>query len=183
MSQERVARRYAEALLGSAADAKREEQVAADMDLLRNTIHGSRDLLLLLKSPVLRMEQKLSALRSIFEAKVQPVTMDFLRIVVEKRRESAIPEMVEEFLRLRDERLGIITVEVVAAADLSGDQNRKLQEHFESVTRKKVRITFSIDKAVKGGFRARVGDTVFDGTISRQLELLRKRLNAVESIN
>jgi F-type H+-transporting ATPase subunit delta len=42
------------------------------------------------------------------------------------------------------------------------------------MTRKSVRIAFSVDKQLKGGFVARVGDTVFDGSLRRQLELLRE---------
>jgi F-type H+-transporting ATPase subunit delta len=76
---------------------------------------------------------------------------------------------------MRDELLGIVTLELRAAVDLTSDQQKTIAKRFEDMTRKRIRIVFSVDKQLKGGFVARVGDTVYDGSVSRQLELLRSR--------
>ena len=78
-------------------------------------------------------------------------------------------------LVLQDDRQGIVNVVVRSASDFTAEQSGTLRNRLESYTRKQVRITFSLDKQLKGGFVARVGDTVFDGSIKRQLELLRQR--------
>ena len=62
-----------------------------------------------------------------------------------------------------------------AATELTKDQQQTIVKRFEGITRKKIRVAFSIDKQLKGGFVARVGDTVYDGSVRRQLELLRER--------
>ena len=76
---------------------------------------------------------------------------------------------------MRDDQLGILTLELRAAVDLTNDQQKTIAKRFEEMTRKKIRIVFSVDKQLKGGFVARVGDTVYDGSVVRQLELLRDR--------
>jgi len=71
--------------------------------------------------------------------------------------------------------LGIIHVSVTTAAELSQQQTMQLQQRFEEYSNKKVFIDVSFDKQLIGGFIARMGDTVFDGSVKQQLKLLRKR--------
>ena len=175
MKHARVARRYAEALLDVSAGPPREERVAADMEMLHASLHDSRDLRLLLKSPVVKSEKKLDVLRAVFSDRIDTLTMEFLSLLAEKGREETLAQVVVEFRRMRDERLGIVTLGVAAASALTKEQSDSIRKRFESLTGKTVRMEFSIDAGLKGGFRARVGDTVYDGSIRRQLELLRKR--------
>ena len=101
--------------------------------------------------------------------------MLFLNLLTEKGREDILPVIIQEFFHLRDEMLGIVTVEVKAATEFGKEQEAELQKRFEGYSKKKARITYSLDKQLKGGFVARIGDTVFDGSIKRQLELLREQ--------
>ncbi len=68
-----------------------------------------------------------------------------------------------------------MTVEVKAAVELVKAQSAETQKRFEGYTKKTVQISFSLDKQLRGGFIAKVGDTVYDGSVKRQLELLRER--------
>jgi F-type H+-transporting ATPase subunit delta len=100
----------------------------------------------------------------------------YLSAIIEKRRESVLAEMLEQYFLLRDEQLGIVSVDVRTAVKFSAEQEKSLIRQLESYTQKKVRVSFSLDKILKGGFVAKVGDTTLDGSIRRQLELLRSRL-------
>jgi F-type H+-transporting ATPase subunit delta len=175
MTSNRVARRYAEAMLELAEERKQIERVAEDFDLLRRTIAGSRDLASFLRSPIIPKEKKRSILNALFSSRVSGLVVDFLKLLTDKRREDLLGQVAEEFARLRDERQGIVNVEVRAALELTKEQHRALERQFEGVTGKKVRVSVSVDKQLLGGLVARVGDTVFDGSIRRQLELLRER--------
>lgn len=183
MSTSRVARRYAEALLGAAVEARTDERIAADLDAIDATLRHSRELVAVLKSPVIKRELKQSALKAIFGGTADPLTMAFLEFLAEKGREAALADVIVAFRRLRDERLGIMTVDVEAATDLTPDQQTALRQRLESLTRKNIRFAIRIDRSLKGGFRARVGDTVYDGTLRRQLEILRRRFAEGGSIN
>jgi F-type H+-transporting ATPase subunit delta len=178
MSLSRVARRYAQALLDAAAGAQREERVAADLDMLHALIQGSAELRMLLKSPVVKREKKRQALRAAFEGRVEPLTLEFIGLLAEKGREQALPQVVEAFRRLRNERLGIVSLDVTSATPLSPEQSDAIRRRFEQLTKKTVTMAVAVDAALKGGFAARLGDTVYDGSIRRQLELLRERFAA-----
>lgn len=178
MSLSRVARRYAQALLDAAAGAQREERVAADLDMLHALIQGSPELRMLLKSPVIKREKKQQALRAAFEGRVEPLTLEFIGLLAEKGREQALRLVVEAFRRLRNERLGVVALDVTTATPLSPEQSDAIRRRFEQLTKKTVTMAVAVDAALKGGFAARLGDTVYDGSIRRQLELLRERFAA-----
>ena len=173
MANVRVAHRYAEALMGAAEEQKIVERIAEDLKLLQTTIKESKEFLVFLKSPVISKEKKKEVNNELFGKKLHSATMLFMSLLAEKSREDILPVIIQEFFHLRDEMLGIVTVEVKAATELEKEQNVELQKRFEGYSKKKVRITYSLDRQLKGGFVARIGDTVFDGSIKRQLELLR----------
>jgi F-type H+-transporting ATPase subunit delta len=124
---------------------------------------------------VVTKEKKRAVLGAVFKEKVGMMTFDFLNLLVEKGREDVLEDILVEYFKLRDEELGLITLDLRAAVDLTPDQQKTIAKRFEEMTKKKIRVVFSVDKQLKGGFVARVGDTVYDGSVLRQLELLRTR--------
>ena len=174
MSSYRVARRYAEAAMDLAEEQKSSDRLASDFELIQRALRESRDFAAFVKSPVISKEKKRAVLADLFQSKVGALAFDFLNLLIEKGREDVLGPIIEECMRLRDERLGIVSLELSAATLLTGDQQQMIVKRFEGITQKKVRLVFSVDKQIKGGFVARVGDTVYDSSIQRQLELLRE---------
>lgn len=175
MTNVRVARRYAESLMKSAEESKKIDRIAADIELLDRLTKESHEFHLFLKNPVINREKKRSVFVELFGKKLSSMTNDFLQLITQKGREDLLPDIIQQFFVLRDERLGIVNVTIKAAVELSNDQQEKIKRRFEGVTHKTVRLAFSLDKQVLGGFIARVGDTVYDGSVKRQLEMLRER--------
>jgi F-type H+-transporting ATPase subunit delta len=173
MSAYRVARRYAEAALELAEEQKQDERLAGDLEIVWKAIRESHDFLALLKNPVISKEKKRGVFAEVFKSHISALTFNFLNMIMEKGREDLLGEIIRVYFMLRDDRLGIVALEVRAATELSKNQQQTIVERFEQITQKKIRVAFSIDKQLKGGFVARVGDTVYDGSVQRQLELLR----------
>ena len=90
-------------------------------------------------------------------------------------RERHLGEIIEEFEALRDEKYGIVNVDVTSAIEFTPSQRKDLADELERYTRKKVRVRIAVDKAIKGGLVVRIGDTVLDASVRRQLEILRER--------
>ncbi len=175
MSVYRVARRYAEAALELAEEQKQGDRLASDLEVVAGAVKASREFAAFLKSPVIPREKKRGVLMELFRKKLSPFSFSVLNLVLDKGREDVLEDIIAEFFRLRDERLGIVTLEIRAAAELSAAQQKAIVKRFETLTKKKVRVAYSVDEQLKGGFVARVGDTVYDGSVRRQLELLRER--------
>lgn len=178
MKNPRVARRYAVGLMAVAAEARSVDRTADDLALIGRTLEGARDLRSLVASPVVRASRKAAAFRALFDPRIAPSTLAFLDLLTAKGREALLAEVVEQFQALRDERLGVVTVDVAAAVELTPAQRNEMTARLERHTGKKVRLRVTLDPAVRGGLVVKIGDTVLDGSLRRQLELLRGRLAA-----
>lgn len=153
------------------------DRVVQDLELLQRTVKESREFFLFLKSPVIKKEKKKEVFAMLFGGKLGPLTLNGITLLIDKGRENILPQMIDQFFALRDARLGIVGVEVKAATELTTEQQNEIRRRFEGITKKTVRIALSVDKQLKGGFLARVGDTVYDGSVRHQLALMRERFH------
>ncbi len=180
MSELRIAYRYAEALLSAAEEQQSVKQVGDDLALIQKITKESREMQLFLKSPIIKHEKKQEVLETVFAGRVQPLTLQFLRLLTEKEREDLLLHTIEAFFRLEDIKLAIANITVTSADNLSEEQIARLTKRFESYSGKKVRLRLAIDKGLVGGFVARIDDIVLDGSVKRQLETLQRRFTIEE---
>jgi F-type H+-transporting ATPase subunit delta len=183
MSKSPVARRYALALFEQAEATGVTEPVDADMDLLRQLLVDSREFALLLESPVVSRERKLAATSGLLAPRVQNVTLQLIHLMVEKRREALLSQVVDAYRALRDNRLGILEAQVRTARVLSDEDRRAVVDRLSKLTGKKVRLDVAVDPSLVGGMIVRVGDTVYDGSVANRLANLRERLMYGQSLN
>ena len=176
MTSIRVARRYAAALMATAAGADQLRVIGEDLERIDAVLRGSRELVMVLKSPVISSGKKTAVLDAIFGTRLSDMTKVFLRLLVAKGREDHLSDIIVQFRALRDLREGTIAVDVVSAVALTPAQQRELTRELASYTQKQVRLGFRLDPAIRGGMIVRLGDTVLDGSLRRQLERLRDQL-------
>ncbi len=174
MSNINISNRYATALLELAEEKKSLKEIAVDVELVKNTLLGSKQIQLMLLNPVIKSEKKHQILTEIFKGRVSDEILDFILFILKKNREDLLTMIIKRFLELRDERLGIVDAKVLSTIGFSDEQKKKLQQRLEEVIKKKIRITFKEDKNLIGGFIIKVNDTVFDASIKHQLELLKE---------
>lgn len=176
MSNQRIASRYASALMKLTNEQKKSDAVAEDILTVKSTLDASRELRLMLENPVVPADKKQTVLREVFKKKIGELVQGYLYQIVAKGREDLLPEILAQYARQRDEQLGIVRVTVRTSVEFSPKQEKDLVKQLEAMTKKKVEIVFSLDTTIKGGFVARVGDTVLDGSVKRQLEILKLKL-------
>jgi F-type H+-transporting ATPase subunit delta len=174
MINHKVSLRYATSLLESSLEKKSLETVSQEVQFVYNTLIKSNDLNRMLNNPVIKSELKLSVLTEVFKGKINTEVMDFISFILQKGREDQLANILLRFIELRDEQMGIENITVVTAFDFTNEQTEQLRKKFEDRLGKKVRLTFTIDKNMVGGFIAKVNDTVYDASVRHQLELLKK---------
>ncbi len=175
MGNFKVTNRYATALLELSVQENSLDSVSQDLECVKKTIDDSRELTLLIKSPILKSEKKKDILTKLFTEKVSQLTMKFLNLVIDRNRTPLIPDIISHFFELRDKHLGIINVSVRSAAKFDKNQSNNLTKQLENYTNKKVRINFSLDSSLKGGFVVQLGDTVLDASLRHQLDVLKNK--------
>ncbi len=176
MSSLITSRRYASALLSAAIEGNFLEQIIQELQIIKEILHNSRDLVHVLQSPVVKSDKKIHILEEILRNSVGDKMLIFLKLVAKKNRAGLLPDIVDEFYSLLDEKQGVINVEITSAATLSEDQQAELVARLETYTGKKARPKMLINEAFIGGLTVKIGDTIFDNAISHQLQLLRKTL-------
>ena len=101
---------------------------------------------------------------------------NFINILTDRNRLSILDEVVEEYRKMLDDRLGIVRARVTAARSLDPVQHRELASKLEQVTGKQVRMEVAVDPSLSGGVIAQVGSTIYDGSVRQQLQAFKSRL-------
>ena len=178
MKNVRVARRYAAALMTVAEENRSVDAVAADLEKVEKLLNESRDLALFLASPVIPARKKMTVLREIFTDRVGKEVLTFFLLLTRKGREDFIPEVVRQFGILLDQRRGVVDVAVTTAMSVDKEQERTLQKRLEAYTSRTVRMNLHVDPSLQGGVVVQIGDTVLDGSVRHQLNVLKNRFIA-----
>jgi len=172
----RIVRRYATALFNAARKAGVVDQVESDLGLVSFTVESSPRLRQALESPLVPAERKHGVLDGVFRGKVHEVTLSYLYLLVDKRREEAITATEPVYIELANEARGIVSVNVTTAAPLSKEQEARLKAKLSERTGKTVELAVRVDPSIIGGVSIKIGDTVIDGSIKGQLGTLREKL-------
>ena len=184
MSDNTIARRYANALYEEAQASSELESVDVDVALIRARQDGAPELGRFFASPVISREKKYSTVKALFEERLESLTLNFLLLMVEKGREQLFPNVVDAFQALRDEQNGIVQVTARVARSVDENEKEILVSSVESSLGKKVRLDVQVDPSLLGGIVVKIGDTVHDGSFVNQLKSLRERLEkGVSSVN
>ena len=153
-----------------------EVEMRRDIEGLEAVLRGSAELVEFLQNPLLQPEAKRSGLEALFTGKVQPLTLNFLKLLVQRRRIGLLPEIARGFLDLLDRGAGMATAQVKSAVALTPEQEERLRARLSAYTGLQIRLDTSVDPGLGGGLVAQVDDLVFDGSVETQLERLRARL-------
>lgn len=175
---ERVAKRYAKALFGLAAESDQLEKTESDLKLIEETIAGNPDLEKLLRNPLVSDQDKFKVLDEVFRKKLQITSVHFLNLLADKKRIDIIPEIIEAFQLMMLEFTNTVEAELISAVELSEKQIAKIQQNIEDLTGKTLRLDKRIDPDIIGGFVVKVEDIIIDNSMRNQLGKLRDSLVA-----
>ncbi len=171
----RAAERYALALFEAAEQLDKVDLIFGDMEAIGMTLAGSRELRSLLASPVVKPDVKSRVLEEIFKKQISKETMSFITLLVKKQREGLLAETTVEFRSLYEMKRGVLNASVESAVELREEERNEITTKLETMLGKKVTPTFTVDPAIRGGFVARIGDTLIDASLRHQLEVLREQ--------
>lgn len=142
---------------------------------------GSPDLGIVLASPAVSMPRKRAVIRGIAgRLGLAPIIRNFLLVLSDHRRMPALTQVVDAFELALDERLGYVHAQVRSAFELNEHQRNHISQQLGKLAGGKVRMRFEIEPDLIGGVTARIGSTVYDGSVRGRLAAMRQRLAAVQ---
>ena len=177
MSQSRITIRYAKALFQLAAKQETLDQSYNDMVLLDSVCAESKELSLLLKSPIIKTYKKLKILEEIFGSKINKVTMSFINIITTKKRESLLGLIASSFIALYKAHNKIETATVISATPLEESLRVEVINFIKKHGDNDVELTEKVDPTIIGGAIISVGDKQLDASVSKAISELRQIFN------
>ena len=154
------------------------EQVLDEVGALAAAVKGSPELSAVLRSPAVTNAQKRGLLGKICEKLGASKTVRNLAwVVADHNRSNILGDIRKSFEALVDERRGMARAEISVAAEASTEQKAALEAALARLTGKQVVASYEVDPALIGGATARVGSTVYDGSVRGQLSALARKLS------
>ncbi|MDR3562522.1 MAG: ATP synthase F1 subunit delta [Negativicutes bacterium] len=180
MLTSQLATRYAQAIYELAAEQQALDTVEAELVLVEQTLSTVPELAALLYHPQVPVEAKKETVVKVFGPQLSLHVRNFLLLLVDKRRETALPAIIKEYKNLANQARNITEAEVTTAMPLSDGERQALAAKLGAVTGKRVVLKAHIDQRIIGGVIVKIGDKLIDGSVTRQLETLGAALRKTE---
>lgn len=176
MLNKQLAVRYARAVFEIAQEQKALKIFGEQLKYVRETIASEIDLATFMYHPRIKPEAKKEVVEKLFLGQVAEDLYKFLLLLIDKRREPLLEQIVEEYETLSNKARNIVEAKVLAARPLSKEQQEKLVERLSQTTGKTVNLTTKIDAGILGGLIVQIGDKLIDGSVIRQMKMLKQSL-------
>jgi len=177
LSSQTVARRYASALADVVIERREEREVQKEIELWASMVDSNPQLKEVFANPTVAYEQKRTLLEELISrTHCRETTASFLRVLLRNQRLAQLPEVSARFGQILDERAGVVAAEITTARPIPEELKKALHDTLASATGRTVRMTFATDEAIIGGLVARIGSTIFDGSVENNLERLAEGL-------
>jgi F-type H+-transporting ATPase subunit delta len=175
-----MAGRYATALFELALEAGATEKVAGDLGRFEQMLTESPDLVRLVRSPIFSAEEQTRALEAILgKAGVEPLTLNFFRLIAKNRRLFAVPDMIKGYKALLARQRNEVEAEVVSAHPLTDAQTAALKETLKASVGRDVALTKKVDPAILGGLVVKIGSRMIDSSLRTKLNSMKYAMKEV----
>lgn len=176
MPNETLARRYAQAVFELAAQAGKVEEVGRDLRTVWEAMQDEASVVRFFFAPIIDRAEKGQILLDAFSGKIEELALHTLLLLVRKRRERLLPEILEQYRVLEQVARGAEPLTIMTAHELPKAELDELVARLAKVYGKMFEVIQHVDPSLLGGVRIRMGDVAIDGTVEGKLEELSRTL-------
>jgi len=177
MSRDTAAsKRYAKALYELAKERGNVHDVEENLKLVVSTSETSGEFRALLEHPGIAQEAKKKVISSLFHGKVTVEVENLLKLLVDRRREVILPSLLQDYGRIAGEGMKQAEAVVTTPFPLTEEESAEIARQFGAKIGKTIEVVNVIDADLLGGLTVRIGDRLYDGSLSGKLTRLRKTL-------
>ncbi len=177
VAAQQVATVYAKALLGAAEKVGQTDAVVEELAVVvREVLDPSPKLEAVFASALISPEEKIQLLDRLFGGRLSGVLLDFLKVAARHGRLDILRSIDQQVANLHDELRGRIRVRLDTATPLEDGLAGRLTTSLERLLGGVPQVDSQVDAELIGGIVLRVGDTVYDGSVARQLQQVREQM-------
>jgi F-type H+-transporting ATPase subunit delta len=171
---EAIARRYAQAYFDLAQQAKAVDPWGRELARVAEAVDDP-EVSLALANPRLRGEQRAQLTEALLEG-TMPQASNLVRLLLERGRIAALPQVVAHYRRLADRASGVVRAEVITAIPVDQSTTATIERTLSERLGGAVETSVRHDPGILGGLVVRIGDRVIDGSVRTRLQQLRAAL-------
>ena len=171
---ESIASSYGLALFEIAKEEDRLKEFKQDLEFIQEALDQSH--LKFFNQKMISQEDRIALLEKCFKENVQPMVLNFLKLLVVKGRMTNLFEIIKEYKELYNSALGIVEGIVFSTSILNDDQIKGIETAVSKKEGKKVLLTSKIDESLIGGIKVVIADHVYDGSIKNKITSLQSEL-------
>lgn len=176
MRDETVARNYARTLFELATRHEGVERYQEGIDTVSCLLDENPEFGLFLQTPRVALADKKKVVRKALGGVLPPALLNFLLVVLDKRRQRLVREIAGEYRDLVDEHLNRVHADVTVARALDEQALKAVADRLTTLLGRTAIPHVSVKPEILGGIVVRAGDTIFDGSLRRRLDGLRRHL-------
>ena len=176
MRDETIARNYAEALFELAELHEGVEAYGAGVEVVARLIDENDDFRRFLETPRIALAEKKEVVRSVLGDKLPAKLVNFVLITLDKRRQRLLRAIAREYMGLMDQHFNRVHVEVTLARQFDEKSMKEMEKRLTSALGKTAIPHVRVKPGILGGAIFRTGDTIYDGSLRRRLDSMRRRL-------
>ncbi|MGE5543771.1 MAG: F0F1 ATP synthase subunit delta [Bacillota bacterium] len=180
MLNKSVGRRYAEAFFAIAQEQNKIDEFQQELGEVVDVILTNEELKAFMFHVLIPPQAKKDILSQLFADRVSAGTLNFLNLVMDKRRADHLGVIFEEYQTMADESKNVLKAEVASAKYVSEQDLAELENTLSAATGKKVRVKLTVDPSLIGGIKVRIGDRVIDASVVKKLDMLKSSLKRVK---
>jgi F-type H+-transporting ATPase subunit delta len=171
-----VSTTYAQALFEVALELDNLDQIRDELGFINETFKTHPEFYEVFRTPKINKEERKDIITNVFGDKVSKEVMNFMKILIDKRRGAAVSGIYSEYVTMVDEKKGVVKAVVESAIELTSEEQIALTEKLAKVTQREVRLTCVVKPEVIGGLIVRIGDKVIDGSVKSRLDIMKDNL-------
>ncbi|MCG8485087.1 MAG: F0F1 ATP synthase subunit delta [Clostridia bacterium] len=176
---ELVALTYGKALFEVSKENNTVDRVLEEISFIKGAFEDEPNFFELYQSPRINTAEKKSILKKIFGGKLSSEVMNFLNVLLDKKRISSFLDISNEYIRLANLYKNIIGGTVYSAVELKDKQLSDIEEKLSTVTNQSVKLKVVVDPSIIGGLKVKIGDKVLDTTVQNKLKDLRETIDSI----
>ena len=175
-----LASKYAAAIFEIAKDENNLDGYDKDLGTVRANVFALPDAVKFFQNPLIPQQAKKDLLKRAFDGEISATVMNFLMLLVDKKRIGVFNEIYDIFTSLKNKEQGILIADVTSAFPLTKKQQDALTRKLAGLTGRKIKVRTHKDTSILGGLIVKIGDKRIDGSAAGRLRALKSAISNEE---
>lgn len=178
MTSRGAALRYARALFDVAVKEGDIQQVGKELTAFNAMVSGHEMLARVLVNPAIPVQRKRAVVEQLLAqgGKLSPILSKLLLLLADRDRLALLPDLASAYEQRLMDHGNVVRAQLTTAVSMPAERVSALQQGLAALTGRQVQLETKVDSKIIGGAVARIGSTVYDGSVTTQLQKVKERL-------